>query len=55
MIPNLDKLKVYAYRFDGYWRNVKKGIREYYRINMDILKRKSVMNCSTRTARCTRS
>ncbi|AJG40570.1 glucose-1-phosphate adenylyltransferase [Thermotoga sp. RQ7] len=39
VIPNLDKLKVYAYRFDGYWRNVKKGIREYYRINMDILKK----------------
>ena len=38
ILPNLDRLKVYAYVFDGYWRNVKKGIDEYYRINMDILK-----------------
>jgi len=39
VIPNLHNLKVYAYRFNGYWRNVKKGIHEYYRINMDILKK----------------
>ena len=37
IIPNLKKFKVYAYRFDGYWRNIKKSIEEYYKTNMDIL------------------
>jgi glucose-1-phosphate adenylyltransferase len=37
IIPNLKKLKVYAYKFDGYWRNSKKSVEEYYRTNMDIL------------------
>ena len=37
IIPNLKKLKVCAYKFDGYWRNIKKSIWEYYRTNMDIL------------------
>ncbi len=37
VIPNLKKLKVYGYKFTGYWRNIKKGIKEYYRTNMDIL------------------
>lgn len=35
----LDRLKVCGYLFDGYWRNVKKGINEYFRINMDGLKK----------------
>lgn len=39
IVPNLSRLRVYAYEFNGYWRNVKKGILEYYRINMDVLKR----------------
>ena len=39
IVPNLGKLKVYGYKFDGYWRNIKKGVFEYYRTNMDILKR----------------
>ncbi len=39
IIPNLKKLKVCAYKFDGYWRNIKKSVWEYYRTNMDILKK----------------
>lgn len=39
VVPNLSKLRIFAYEFNGYWRNVKKGIDEYYRINMDILQR----------------
>ena len=39
IIPNLEKLKVYGYKFDGYWRNIKKSVWEYYRTNMDILKK----------------
>lgn len=39
IVPNLTRLRVYAYEFKGYWRNVKKGILEYYRTNMDVLKR----------------
>ncbi len=38
VIPNLKKLKIYAYKFNGYWRNIKKGVGEYYKTNMDILK-----------------
>jgi glucose-1-phosphate adenylyltransferase len=37
LIPNLHKLRFYAYKFDGYWRNTKKGIHEYFRINQDLL------------------
>ncbi len=37
IIPNLKKLKVCAYKFNGYWRNIKKSVWEYYRTNMDIL------------------
>ncbi|MCD6448915.1 MAG: glucose-1-phosphate adenylyltransferase subunit GlgD [Thermotogaceae bacterium] len=37
IIPNLNKLKVYGYKFNGYWRNIKKSVYEYYRTNMDIL------------------
>lgn len=40
VIPNLKKLKVYGYKFNGYWRNIKKSVQEYYRANMDILKTK---------------
>jgi len=39
VISQLDRLKVCGYMFGGYWRNVKKGISEYYRINMDGLKK----------------
>ncbi len=42
VIPNLSKLRVYAYEFKGYWRNVKKGVQEYYRINMEILNNRSI-------------
>ncbi|MFN3283053.1 MAG: glucose-1-phosphate adenylyltransferase family protein, partial [Pseudothermotoga sp.] len=35
----LDRLRVCGYLFNGYWRNVKKGIDEYFRINMDGLKK----------------
>lgn len=38
IMPNLDKLRVYSYDFKGYWRNIKKSIKTYYDINMDILK-----------------
>ncbi len=37
VIPNLSKLRVYAFEFKGYWRNVKKGINEYYKMNMEVL------------------
>ncbi|HOO32720.1 MAG TPA: glucose-1-phosphate adenylyltransferase subunit GlgD [Thermotogota bacterium] len=37
LIPNLHKLRFYGYKFDGYWRNTKKGINEYFRINQDLL------------------
>lgn len=37
-IPNLEKIYFRAYEFKGYWRNVKKGINEYYRVNMDFLR-----------------
>jgi glucose-1-phosphate adenylyltransferase len=39
IIPNISKLRVYAYKHSGYWRNIKKSIKEYYDTNMDILKR----------------
>ncbi|KLO22665.1 glucose-1-phosphate adenylyltransferase [Marinitoga sp. 1197] len=38
IIPNLKKLRVYAYDFRGYWSNIKKSIKTYYETNMDILK-----------------
>jgi len=37
LIPSLNKLRFFAYPFDGYWRNTKKGINEYFKINMDLL------------------
>ncbi|WGS65395.1 glucose-1-phosphate adenylyltransferase subunit GlgD [Marinitoga aeolica] len=36
--PNLKKLRVFSYNFDGYWSNIKKSIKAYYNTNMDILK-----------------
>ncbi|APT75456.1 glucose-1-phosphate adenylyltransferase [Marinitoga sp. 1137] len=39
IIPNLKKLRVYAYDFKGYWSNIKKSIETYYNTNMDILKK----------------
>ncbi len=39
IISELGRLKVNGYLFKGYWRNVKKGIDEYFRINMDGLKK----------------
>lgn len=39
VMSQLNRLKVCGYLFDGYWRNVKKGIAEYFRINMDGLKK----------------
>src|SRR6056297_219101 len=37
LIPNLKKLRFYAFKYDGHWRNTKKGIDEYFRINQDLL------------------
>ncbi|MGB9614279.1 MAG: glucose-1-phosphate adenylyltransferase subunit GlgD, partial [Fervidobacterium sp.] len=42
IIPNLSKLRVYAYEFKGYWRNVKKGIAEYYKTNMEVLNNRGI-------------
>ncbi len=39
VIPNIKKLRVFSYEFEGYWRNIKKSVEEYYDINMDILKK----------------
>ncbi len=39
IVSQLGRLKVHGYVFEGYWRNVKKGIDEYFRINMDALKK----------------
>lgn len=39
VISQLGKLKVHGFVFNGYWRNVKKGVDEYFRINMDALKK----------------
>ncbi len=39
IVSELKRLKVHGYLFKGYWRNVKKGINEYFRINMDGLKK----------------
>jgi len=37
IISNLDMLRIMSYEFTGYWRNAKKSILEYKRINMDML------------------
>lgn len=37
LIPNLQRLRFFGYEFKGYWRNIKKGIREYYNVNMSLL------------------
>ncbi len=37
LLPNLQRLRFFAYEYKGYWRNIKKGIWEYYRTNMDLL------------------
>ncbi|MCP5455935.1 MAG: glucose-1-phosphate adenylyltransferase subunit GlgD [Thermotogae bacterium] len=39
IIPNLSKLRVFSYKFEGYWKNIKKSVEEYYKINMDVLNR----------------
>ncbi|GAB4312564.1 glucose-1-phosphate adenylyltransferase subunit GlgD [Pseudothermotoga elfii] len=39
VISQIDRLKVHGYVFRGYWRNIKKGVAEYFRVNMDCLKR----------------
>jgi glucose-1-phosphate adenylyltransferase len=33
------RLKIYAYRFNGYWSSVGGGIMDYYNANMDFLKK----------------
>ncbi|MBR5468069.1 MAG: glucose-1-phosphate adenylyltransferase subunit GlgD [Firmicutes bacterium] len=33
------KLKIYAYKFDGYWNSIGGGIVDYYNANMDFLKK----------------
>lgn len=50
-LGNFKRLKFYAYKFNGYWRNLKKGVSEYYRINMDFLKndiRKEIFDSEVR-------
>ncbi|MEA4815352.1 MAG: glucose-1-phosphate adenylyltransferase subunit GlgD [Lachnospiraceae bacterium] len=37
IIRYLDTLKIYGYRFDGYWRSIGAGIDEYFNTNMDFL------------------
>jgi len=37
LIPNLERLRFFAYPFPGYWKNIKKGVQEYYHCNMDLL------------------
>ena len=32
------KLKIYAYKFDGYWSSIGSGIMDYFNANMDFLK-----------------
>lgn len=36
LIKKLDSLKIYGYKFNGYWRNIS-SIRLYYRCNMELL------------------
>ncbi|PNR98748.1 glucose-1-phosphate adenylyltransferase [Petrotoga mexicana DSM 14811] len=38
IIPNLSRMRVFSYEFDGYWKNIKKSVEDYYNTNMDILK-----------------
>lgn len=40
LIPNMQRLRYFGYEFTGYWRNIKKGIQEYYDVNMSLLDRK---------------
>ncbi|QTA37116.1 glucose-1-phosphate adenylyltransferase subunit GlgD [Thermosipho ferrireducens] len=42
IIPRLKELRVFAYDFNGYWRNIKKGINEYFKTNMEILLNKEI-------------
>jgi len=37
IVANLKVLRVMSYEFTGYWKNVKKSIEGYKRINMDML------------------
>ncbi|WP_036226373.1 glucose-1-phosphate adenylyltransferase subunit GlgD [Mesoaciditoga lauensis] len=37
VISNLKVLRVMSYKFTGYWKNIKKSVQEYKRINMDML------------------
>ncbi|MDK2945392.1 glucose-1-phosphate adenylyltransferase subunit GlgD [Geotoga petraea] len=39
IIPNLNSLRVFSYEHKGYWRNIKKSVKEYYDTNQDILKK----------------
>lgn len=36
LIKKLDRLQIYGYRYDGYWRNLN-TLRMYYRCNMELL------------------
>ncbi|SHH30205.1 glucose-1-phosphate adenylyltransferase subunit GlgD [Thermosipho atlanticus] len=42
ILPRINELKVYAYDFKGYWRNIKKGVNEYYKINMEIVENRKI-------------
>ncbi len=39
IVANLDMLRIMSYEFTGYWRNAKKSVSEYKKINMDMLNR----------------
>jgi len=37
IIPNINSLNIMSYEFSGYWRNIKKSLIEYKKVNMDML------------------
>ena len=37
IINHINTLKVFGFRFDGYWRSIGAGIDEYFKANMDFL------------------
>jgi glucose-1-phosphate adenylyltransferase len=43
IVPNLNSLRVFSYEHKGYWKNIKKSVKEYFDTNQDIL-RKEVRN-----------
>ena len=39
IVPNLSSLRVFSYEHKGYWKNIKKSVKEYFNTNQDILKK----------------